>query len=171
LPGKYSNTGVLSALPGARSAARRPHRRQVDAGDDAVADGADALDGHLDDVAGPQRGRVLAPAAAPQLGEAAAVAAGARAEHVARADPGAARGVADQLLERPPHVGQQVAADLDAADGDAHLQREEPVRVAEGLELVRGDQPRPEGGGGVLALGRAELDLHLAALQVARRPV
>ncbi len=41
----------------------------------------------VDDVAGLQRRRVLMAAAAPQLGEAATVAGGARAEDVARRGP------------------------------------------------------------------------------------
>ena len=82
-------TGALRRRAARRRAAgpggsgrRRP------AGDDAVGEGADALDGQRDHVAGLQRRRVLRAAAAPQLGEAAAVAAGAGAEHVAGDDAG-----------------------------------------------------------------------------------
>ena len=87
-------------------------------------------------------GRGELAARAPQLGEAAAVAAGAGAEDVAGADLGAAGGVGDQVLERPAHVGQQVLADLDAVDRHRHVEGEEAVGVAVGLELVGGDQPR-----------------------------
>ena len=48
----------------------------------------------------------------------------------------------------------------------AQVEGEEPVGVTVRLELVGGDQPGPERGGEVLALGRAEPHLHLAHLQV-----
>ncbi len=95
-------------------------------------------------------------AAAPQFGQAAAVAAGAGAEHITGADLGAAGGVGHQLLERPAHVGQQVVdRSRNAVDRHRHLQREKAVVIAVGLELVGGDQPRAQGAGEVLALGRA----------------
>ena len=94
-----------------------------------------------------------------------------RTQDVPGTHPGAAAGVGDELFERPAHAGQQVPADLDAVDRDAHVEREEAVSVPIGLQLVGGDQPRAERGGGVLSLGRAEVHLHLAALQVAGRPV
>ncbi len=52
-----------------------------------------------------------------------------------------------------------------------HLEVEEPVLVAVHVELVGGDHPGADRGGEVLALGRAELELHLAALDVAGGPV
>src|SRR3954471_12179751 len=115
---------VPRPLPG------RAHRRQVEPLDDPVADGADALDGHLHHVTGPQRRGSGLAAGAPQLGQAAAVAAGARAEHVAGADLGDAGGVGDELLERPAHVGQQVLADLDVIDAHPEVEGEETVVVA-----------------------------------------
>src|SRR3954447_15419852 len=50
---------VPRPLPG------RAHRRQVESLDDPVADGADALDGHLHHVTGPQRRGGGRPAGAP----------------------------------------------------------------------------------------------------------
>ena len=69
---------------------------------------------------------------------------------------GAARGVGDEVLEGPAHVGEQVLADDAAVDSTRSGRGQEAVGVAVGLELVGGDQPRAERGGGVLALGRAE---------------
>ena len=67
--------------------------------------------------------------------------------------------------------GRPVGADLDAVDADRHREVEEPVCVAAGVELVGGDDPRADRRGEVLALRRAELELHLPALHVAGRPV
>src|SRR5690606_960545 len=103
--------------------------------------------------------------------EAAAVAAGARAEDVTGDDAGAAGGVGGHLLERPAHVGQQVLAELLAVDLGGQGQAQESFAVPVRLQLVRGDQVRAEGGGGVLALARAEAHPHLRALEVPRGPV
>jgi hypothetical protein len=46
----------------ARTQPGRPDGRQLRPGDDAIADGSDALNGHLHHVAGPQRGGVRSPA-------------------------------------------------------------------------------------------------------------
>src|SRR3954449_7654395 len=53
MPVGRRGSGKALAVP--RALAGRAHRRQLDALDDAVADGPDALHGHLHDVAGPQR--------------------------------------------------------------------------------------------------------------------
>ena len=58
-----------------------------------------------------------------------------------------------------------------AVDAHRHRQVEEAVLVAVAVELVGSDDPRPDRGREVLALGRPELELHLLALHVAGRPV
>src|SRR5215469_4194838 len=157
--------------PGYRTGACFAYRRKLDAFDDAVAYRADALDGQFHHVPRAQRRRVVLSAATPQLGQAAAVAAGTGAEHVPGPYLGTARGVTDEFLERPAHVGQQVLPGQLAVDRRAQVEREEAVGVPVAFEFVRGDQPGAKRSGEVLALGRPEMDAHLAALQVPGRPV
>ena len=61
-------------------------------------------------------------------------------------DDAVAGRVGDHGLEGPAHVGEQVAADLVAVHRDRAPEVEEAVGVAVRLELVGGDDPRPEGG-------------------------
>ena len=138
---------------------------------DRVGQGAQTVDGQGDHVPGLERGRVLGAATAPQLGQASAVPDGPGPQDVAGLDRAVPGRVGDQGLEGPPHVGEQVASDLVAVHGDRAPEVEEAVGVAVRLQLVGGDDPRPEGGAEVLALGRPEADLHLASLDVASRPV
>ena len=119
-----------------------------------VFDGADALHRHADHVARLQRRGSLRAVPSPELGEAAA-AAGAGAQHIAGPHHGVLRGVGHQLGERPAHVGEQVLADGFAVDFHGHGDRQEALGVVQVLELVRGDNPGPEGIGEVLALARA----------------
>src|SRR5205807_3228857 len=89
---------------------------------------------------------------------------GAGAEDVAGKQAGVARGLGDDRLPRVVHFGELAPRALLAVHAGDH-------RRARAVELVRRDDDRAEAGGEVLALRRAETDLHLLPLQVARRPV
>src|SRR6476660_8848635 len=124
---------------------------------DPVLQDADPLDLELDVVAGPE------PALVAVL-EDAAGADGAGAKDVARAQLGVAARVRDDCLPRVVHVAEISAGALRAVHAGDHLQ-------AQVAELIRGDDDRPQRRRKVLSLRRPEPDLHLAPLQVARRPV
>ena len=96
--------------------------------------------------------------------EDAARADGARAEDVAGPQLGVARGVRHDRLPRVVHGAEVAAGTLFPVHARDHLEPE----VA---QLVRGDDDRADRGGEVLSLRGAEADSHLAALQVACRPV
>lgn len=152
---------------------RRPHgkRHRIGARDDGVGHAAEAFHREGDGVARLEGRWGLLAAYAPQLGEAAAVAARAGAQDIAGHHPRTARGVGDHLLERPAHVGQQVPADDLAVDVGGERQPQEAFAVAVALQFVAGHQVGAEGGGGVLSLAGAEADLHFGGLQVAGGPV
>src|SRR5438445_3660283 len=70
-------------------------------------------------VAGPERRRSALPEPAPELRQR-TPAAGARAEDVPGAYPGVPGRIGDHLLEGPRAVGERVAADELAVEGDRH---------------------------------------------------
>src|SRR5881392_2350185 len=123
----------------------------------AVAQHADSLHLELDHVARlqPALVAVLEDAAGPDR---------ARAEYVARPQLGVAPRVRDDRLPRVVHVAEVAARALLAVDARDHFQ-------AQVAELVGSDEQWAERGGEVLALRRAEPDLHLLALEIARGPV
>src|SRR5712691_2606178 len=124
---------------------------------DRIAEHADAFDLELDDVAG------LQPAPVAELQDAAG-ADGARAENVARQEPGVARRVLADRAPRVLHVGRGAPRALLAVHSGDH-------RAGAAVELVRRDDHRAEAGREVLALGRPQPDLHLGALKITGRPV
>src|SRR5207248_7483820 len=89
---------------------------------------------------------------------------GARADHLAGEKPRVPGGLRDDRVPGVVHVAEIAARALLPVDPRDHLE-------AEIAELVGRDDDRPEARREVLALRRAEADLHLAALEVARRPV
>ena len=119
--------------------------------------------------AGASGGGSRRPALPPELAETAA-AARPGPEQVSGADPCAARSVGDQLLERPRHVGERVRPARLAVHRNLHVEVEAAVATVR-LELVPGHDPRPQRDRRVLALRRAEANLHLGELEIARRPV
>src|SRR5437667_7947678 len=140
--GRMSMTGPAQELP------LRPYD---------VSHHADSLDLELDHVAR------LQPAAVAVL-EDAAGADRARADHVAGDELRVRRGPLEDRLPRVVHVAEVAARALFAVDAGDHLQ-------AQVAELVRRHDDGTERSGEVLPFGRAEPDLHLLALKIARGPV
>ena len=123
-------------------------------------------------VARLQRRRRPLAAAPPQLGQAAPAAGRPGREQVAGA------GRRSRARRRRSSAGTSSAC-ATAGPGrssspltdDPAVEVEEAVGVVAVLDLVGGDDPRADRGGEVLALRGPEPDLHLARLEVARRPV
>ena len=124
---------------------------------DTVAQDADALDLELDDI--PR----LQPAAVAVLEDAASPD-GPGAEDVSWAEVGVPRCVRHDRVPRVVHVRQVPARALLTVDARDH-------HAARAVELVRGHQQRPDARGKVLPLRRAEPNLHLGPLEIARGPV
>src|SRR5215216_6482189 len=144
-----------------RDSGQRHPRRVLAQGSLARADGvpqdSDALHLELHDVAR------LKPAAVSVL-EDAAGADRARAEDVAGAELRVARSLGDEGSPRKVHVTELAARALLAVHARHHRRRR-------AVELVRRDDDRAEARREVLAFRRPKPDLHLLALEVARRPV
>ena len=132
-----------------------------------AAQGPETLDLEAHLVADLERRRDLLAATAPQLGQAAATTRRTGRQQVTGHDDRVERGVVDHLGEGPVHVGQQVAADqlvlaIVPSDVRAAVELEVAAGVDVRRELVGRHDPRTDRGREVLALGRAEPDLHLA---------
>jgi hypothetical protein len=124
---------------------------------DPVSQHPEPLDFELDDIAG------LEPPAVAVL-EDAAGADRPRAQGIARQELRVAGRVGDDRLPRVVHIPELAAGSLLAVDASDH-------RPGGAVELVRGDDNRPQARREVLALRRTEPDLHLRPLEVPRRPV
>src|SRR5699024_3310695 len=147
------------ALPVAGSpSSSREFRGRHTVSDD-VDDLTDSFEGDAHLVPGFERGDLASQA--PQLAEATAVSARARAEDIAGHDARTLGGVGDELGHPPPHGRHEVFPGQGTVDHGFAAQLEESVIVYERSQLIGGDDPRTESQSEILALARAEAHLHL----------
>ena len=94
---------------------------------------------------------------------------GARTEDVTGDHPRVARGVGDELGERPAHGGRSSPTSSPLTVASARTRGSRPRRRP--AELVGGDDPRARAWSRSPCPWRGRADLHLALLEVAGRPV